>query len=90
MYEPINGWMLLVLYIVDNLLHFKEICTRMPRVRHTHTLLLRLYNFLRLSEFMSWSMLQHILEPDTSQSTLQSFLEEDKGVENKHWKQTHL
>lgn len=49
MYEPINGWMLLVLYIVDNLLHFKEICTRMPRVRHTHTLLLSLYNLSRLS-----------------------------------------
>lgn len=86
--------MLLVLYVVDNLLHFEEICTRMPRVRHTnthtHTLLLSLYKLLRLSVFMCWSMLQRILEPGISQSTLQSFLEEHTGMETRHWEETHL
>lgn len=61
----------------------KAMCTRMPRVRHTHTLFLSLYNLLRLSVFMCWCRLHCILEPDTSESTLQSFLEE-QTIEKRH------
>lgn len=68
--------MLLVLSIIENAFCFRAICTRMPRVRRTHTLFPSLYNLLRLSVFMYWNRLQCILEPDTSESTLQSFLDE--------------
>lgn len=71
---------IIVLYIVDNLLHFKEICTRVPRVRCTHTFLLRFYNLFSPSVFTLWRMLWCILETDNFQTLLHSFLDEHTGL----------